>query len=350
MVCFDSVLSAGKGIGYGNSKWTSSNNNVLNINERTGVAVVNHPQDGQQSTSIRITNEDEGAVMTFDVEVRQADDAEFLHHSRNFIKHTGGGEYRVYAVIKNRLQGTKLTNLIARNVSRCVSRIISDVDAAPLFSCHILRELSDGIAVADKLWNKVSIRPGFDPQHGQFYCAVILANYDQDWIPFVRKVSPTLAIELRLANGVASSTELRIVSGVHVTPDRIRFSKESDLPEFVIDGRESLLKNLLVTASDNRLEIKKVSTAVRGQDGEFALRYQVKIVGSLDEVNFLTINVESPDSEQLLSLPVEWPQDTTCASKPFTGEKLFSSVLSLGIIISTIIGTLTCAYREHKDR
>lgn len=335
--------------GSGASKWTSSDRKAIKVNDKTGVAVVIVPT-GDQSRRVRVANEDTVTAMAFDVDVRQADSVEFVRVSENFGGQETGGEHRAYAIIKNRLQGVKLSNLIARNVSRCVNRLVNDVDATALFSCHIQRDSSSSFGnggVTDKLISKIAIRPGFEAKRGQYYCGITLPDYDQDWVPVLRKSSPTFIVELRLGNGVMAATELKVVAGIHVGVDRIRFAKESDTPEFTVIGREAMLRDVRVVASHKNLEVKKVSTSATGQENEFAIRYQAKLIGSVDDANVLTVNVESPSTEQVVALPVEWPNERMCSSKPFTGENLFSSVLSLGVIISTVIVTLTFVYSEY---
>lgn len=340
--------------GSGTSKWTSSDAKAIKVNGKTGVAVVIVPT-GEQSRRVRVANEDTVTAMTFDVDVRQADSVEFVRVSENFGGRESGGEHRAYAIIKNRLQGVKLSNLIARNVSRCVNRLSNDVDATTLFSCHIQRDSSSlsssssSNGVTDKLISKIAIRPGFEAKRGQYYCGVTLLDYEQEWVPVLRKSSPAFIVELRLGNGVMAATELKIIAGIHVEVDRIRFAKESDTPEFTVIGREAMLRDVRVVASHKNLEVKKVSTSATGQENEFAIRYQVKLVGSVDDANVLTVSVESPSTEQVVALPVEWPNERMCSSKPFAGENIFSSVLSLGVIISTVIVTLTFVYSEYSS-
>lgn len=333
----------------GTTKWTSSDARTVRVNDKTGVAVVNvvsgEPQ--QQHRRVQVTNRDAVTAIKFDVDVRQADSVEFLRATENFNGRDWNGEHRAYAVIRNRLQGAKLSNLVARNVTRCVNRLLAaDVDASALFSCHVLRDNSND-ALPTKLQSKIIARPGFGTKTGQYYCGVTLSDYDQEWIPYLRRSSPTVPIELRLANGVTATAELRVVAGIHVPVDRIRFVKESDVPEFTVIGREALLKDVRVSGSHKHLEVKKLATTATGQDGEFAIKYQVKLVGSVDDANVLTINVESDGTEQVLKLPVEWPNNNACSSKPFSVDNIFSPVLSLGVIISTVIVTLTFAYSEY---
>lgn len=341
MVCFDSILSVDAG--GGTSKWTSSDTAAIQVNDKTGVAVVSGLSGDQRR--VRVTNRDAATAIQFDVELRQADSVEFVRVRENFNGREWNGEHRAYAVIRARLQGAKLSNLIARNVTRCVNRLHSDIDASALFSCHISKDSAN--VMPDKLWGKIVTRPGFSARHGQYYCGVTLADYDQDWVPFLRKSSPSLLVELRLKNGISATADLKVVAGIHVSVDRIRFAKESDVVEFTVIGRESMLKEVRVTGSHKNLEVKKISTSATGQDNELAIRNQVKLIGSVDDANVLSVKVESPSTEQVVTLPVEWPNENMCASKPFSIDNLFSPVLSLGVIISTVIVTLTFAYSEY---
>lgn len=336
------------GGGPGTTKWTSSDARAIQVNDKTGVAVVNVPK-GDQSKRVQVTNQDAVTAIKFDVDLRQADSVEFVRVAENFNGQQWGGEHRAFAVIRNRLQGAaKLSNLIARNVSRCVNRLmLSDVEASALFSCHVLRD-SAGNAVPDKLLGRIAVRPGFCAAHGQYYCGVTLTDYDQEWVPFLRKTSPTLLLELRLANGVTATAEVKVVAGIHVAVDRIRFATESDAPEFTVVGREAVLRDLQVSGSHKHLEVKKISTAATGQESEYVIRFQARLTGSVDDANVLTVNVNSPSTEQVVALPVEWPNANQCSSKPFSVDNLFSSVFSLGVIISTVIVTLTFAYSEYS--
>lgn len=347
-------MAGGGGSAAGTTKWTSSDSRVIQVNDKTGVAVVHsvpagEPQQSSNSRRVQVTNQDAVTAIKFDVDVRQADSVEFVRVAENFNGREWNGEHRAYAVIKNRLQGAaKLSNLIARNVTRCVYRLRSDVEAGTVFSCHILRESNNNaVAVPDKLLGRITVRSGFSARQGQYYCGVTLTDYDQEWVPYLRKNSPTLLVELRLTNGVMSTAELKVVAGIHVPVDRIRFAKESDAPEFTVIGREVLLKDLRVVGSHKHLEVKKMSTSSTGQESEFVIRYQVKIVGSVDDVNVLSVTVDSPATEQVVTLPVEWPNaNMMCSSKPFSVDNLFSSVFSLGVIISTVIVTLTFVYSK----
>lgn len=321
---------------------------ALKVNDKTGVAVVGAFASGEQSRRVQVTNQDAVTAIKFDVDLRQADTVDFVRPSENFNGRDWNNEHRSYAVLRNRLQGSaKVSNLVARNVTRCMNRLASDaIDASALFSCHVQRDSNN--LVPAKLLSKITVRPGFSAKVGQYYCAVTLVDFDQEWVPYLRRNSPSLLLELRLANGVMATSELKVVAGIHVAVDRIRFAKESDVPEFTVIGREGLLKDVRVVASHKHVEVKKVATSATGQESEFAIRYQVKLTGSVEDVNVLTVNVESPSTEQVVVIPVEWPnQNMMCSSKPFTGENIFSSVLSLGVIISTVIVTLTIGYSEY---
>lgn len=337
----------------GSTKWTSSDSGSIRVNAKTGVAVVSVPASGDQqqlqSKRVQVTNQDAVTAIKFDVDVRQADSVEFVRVTDNFNGREFNGEHRAYAVIKNRLQGAKLSNLVARNVTRCMNRIIaSDVDANALFTCQVTVS-RDSASAAERMQSKIVARPGFSAKHGQFYCGVTLADYDQQWIPYLRKNSPVLQVELRLASGVMAVAELRVVAGVHVAVDRIRFTKEGDAPEFTVVGSEAMLKDLRVVGSHKHLEVKKMSALATGQEpGEFAIRYQVKLSGSVEDANVLTVKVESPSTEQVFSLPVEWPNENVCSSRPFSVDGGgFSPLQSLGVIISTVIVTLTFVYSEY---
>lgn len=355
VVCFDSLLSVsgpGSTTSTTSAKWTTSDVAAIRVHEKSGVAVVHAVMAAAgepHSKRVLVTNQDAVTALQFDVDVRQADTVEFMRPTENFNgRDNTGGEHRSYAILKHRQQGLKLSNVIARNVTRCVNRLLPDsVDAASLFSCHILGDSASHGSLPAKLASKIKARAGFSASHGQYYCGVSLAEYDQEWVPYLRKHSPTLLLELRLANGVMATAELRVVAGMHVAVDRIRFAKESDTPEFTVIGREAVLKEVRVTASHAHLEVKRVATSATGQESEFAVRYQVRVTGSVDEATVLSVTVDSPSTEQVVTLPVEWPSQNVCASRPFTGENLFSSVLSLGVIISTVIVTLTIGYSEY---
>lgn len=304
---------------------------------------------GEQSKRVEVTHSGTGTALKFDVDTRQADSVEFLRVTENFNGREAGGEHRAYAVIINRLQGAKLTNLVARNVSRCVYRLADMVDAAQLFSCHIPKDSISGGGLTDRMVSKIVIRPGFDGKRGQYYCGITLVDYDQDWVAALRKASLTFVIELRLKNGIMAASELKVVAGIHVSADRIKFTKDTDMPEFTVIGREAHLQGIRVEGSHKSLEIKKISTSATGQENEFAIRYQVKMTGSVDDADVLTVSVESPGTEQMLQLAVEWPNDRMCSTKPFSGDNLLASVVSnLGLIISTVIVTFAFIYGELR--
>lgn len=249
-------------------------------------------------------------------------------------------------MIRNRLQGAKVSNLVARNVTRCVNRMPIDLDVSAWVSCKVLGD--SGSLVSDKLLKKVDVRPGFSASKGQYYCGVSLVNYAQDWLPLLRRSPVTLTLEMQLPSGVRGTMQLKVIAGIHLNVDRIHFSEESDTPEFTVVGRETLLRDIRVVASHKNLEVKKLSTTATGQENEFALRFQVRLTGSVQEANVLSVTVESPGTDQALTLPVEWPTENSCSSKPFSLDNIFSPVLSLGVIISTVIVTLTFAYSEYK--
>lgn len=334
----------------GTTRWRSSDALAVRVNDKTGVAVVSVvPGDQQQAQRhVQVTNEDGATAIKFDVEVRPADSVEFLRVAENFNGREWNGEHRAFVIIRNRLQGGKLSNLIARNVTRCANRLqATDIDASALFTCNVLREPANG-GLSNTLQGKINVRPGFNVKTGQYFCGLTLSDYDQDWIPFLRKNSPTVLLELRLNNGARATSEINIVAGIHVSVDRIRFAKEADEPEFTVIGREALLRDVRVSGSHKHLEVNKLATMSTGQEDEFAIRYKVKLVGSVEDVNVLTVSVQSASTEQVMVLPVEWPHNNVCSSKPFSMDNIFSPVLSLGVIISTVIVTLTFAYSEYR--
>lgn len=205
--------------------------------------------------------------------------------------------------------------------------------------------------MAERLSQKIVIRPGFEAKRGQYYCGVTLVDYDQEWIPALRKSSLNFIVEMRLKNGIMAATELKVVAGIHVAVDRIKFAKETDTPEFTVIGREVHLKGIRVEGSHKSLEVKKISTSATGEENEFAIRYQVKMIGSVDDADVLSVMLESPSTEQVLQLPVEWPNERMCSTRPFSGNNLFASgVSNLGLIISTVIVTFAFIYGKSGGR
>lgn len=282
-----------------------------------------------------------GLSIKFECDIRNVDVVDFVKPSDSF---NGLGEYRAYFVLKNRLQGRKLSNLIARNVTRCTTSLTQP--DLKLFACEILRNSNVDAA----LTQKIKVTEGFEVKTGQYYCAMSLVDFEKDWRVYLGRNNFLVGLEVKLKSGVMATSEIKVVTGVIVEPSKLTLASEDDTKELIVYGRESYLKGLQLVASQKNLEVKKLSMSAIEAEGEqqFAIKYQVKLVGLIDESDILTIAVQSALTEQNLTIPVDVNADRKCSVRPSASSNFLSSIVAnFGLIISTIVVLSVVLYGKY---
>lgn len=261
IVCFESMVGQLQQR-QTTSKWTTSDATLIKVNERTGLAVVvaatttntaasaiasaQNTGGGSASLStttnrlVTLTNADMANTIAvrFEIDVRATDSLDFVRDTENF---NGMGEHRAYVVMRNRHQGpAKYTNVIARNVTKCLQRLEeADLVALP-FACQAVNLDRNGQQLTASMLDMIRVRSGFDRTRGQYFCAVTLDQYEREWVPALRKSALPFSIEARLKSGVKATATVHLIAGVTVTPLRLAFTRETDELEVQVSGRKCL--------------------------------------------------------------------------------------------------------------
>lgn len=121
-------------------------------------------------------------------------------------------------------------------------------------------------------------------------------------------------------------------------------------------GKEAYLRSMQIHASHKNVEVVKkmttTTTTTGSNDGAaFTLAYKVRIVGPVDDVELLSITVQSPDTDQNITVPIDLVANRKCSSRPFAGDSLLETVVShLGLIISTAIVVIASIYGKLINR
>lgn len=321
IICFDSPLAS-------INNWQSSDETIVRVDRNTGIGhVLSSRSKFGEPVTVMNGNERSGYIK-YDLEIRDADSVEFFKTNDIF----NGKNYKAHLVIKNHLQIDKLFNLITQNATAC-SSLLSSAVYENFFSCN-LKLLNAPRPDLDALLNLLRALPVFDRNAGAYACEIESRASITDIMAIIKSDDVSLELVVALPNGITSSSQLKLVPAINVSPQEIALEK-LDQQHVTITGLDKVLQRIEVTASDVKaIEITPL-TKTHGLL-EYKLRARRQL--SLDETIF--VNVHSPLTQQTVQIPIQSSTAAPkCVTQPFQSVPsiLLSLISNFGLIISALI-------------
>uniref|UniRef100_A0A182PCE7 BIG2 domain-containing protein n=1 Tax=Anopheles epiroticus TaxID=199890 RepID=A0A182PCE7_9DIPT len=324
VVCFSSPLLSSE------ARWSSSDESLVKIDPKTGVAQVLATSTSvggtgaEETVTIRHGDRRHGGI-SFSIDVLEADRIEFFKSYDIF----NGQSYRGHLVIKNHLQMDKLVNVIAMNVSTCREQV--ERSYGGLFACKLV--VRQGMP---ELLKHFKVAPGYDATIGAYSCNIELLTTLDDVANVIKTSEYTLELEVRLlASGLTDTSTLKMVPAVRIEPEAIavdQISKQS----LMIAGLDRVLQKVEVTSSD-----PAVLAIQQQQKQPGLLEYRMELLDNYREewADSLAVLVNSPLTLQNVRVPINSPlAPRKCATQPFTSapDLLLNYVSNFGLLISAV--------------
>ncbi|XP_058055409.1 nuclear pore membrane glycoprotein 210 [Anopheles bellator] len=323
VVCFSSPLLSSE------LRWSSSDESLVNIDPKTGVARVIGSRGGSGATGeVLISHGDRRAGgIAFSIEVLEADRIEFFK-SYDILN---GHSYRGHLVIKNHQQHDKLVNVIALNASSCREQI--ERSFSGLFECELLVKVG-----TVELLKHFKTYPSYDTTIGAYSCNIDLLTTIDDVTNEIKANEYSLVLEVRLAgsSGLVDTSTLMVVPAVRIEPEA--FSVEQIGKQMLtVTGLDRLLQKVEVKSSKPDVLAVKLHQKQAGMN-----EYQLELLSSYrDEwADSLSVAVLSPLTQQTVEVPILSPlAPRKCATQPFssTPDLLLHYMSNIGLVISTVV-------------
>lgn len=171
------------------SDWSSSNNNIVRIDSNLGVGLV-VASGAKFVEQVTITNGNaKTGNIVYDLEIRDADKIAFVKSSDVF----NGEDYKGHLLIKNHLQIDKVSNLAAKNTTRCSNWVprISD----HIFTCKLtLVGEHQGLTV--KALDVFKVNPIFDNGRGSYACEITLLTSINELVNLVKNLELNFELQV----------------------------------------------------------------------------------------------------------------------------------------------------------
>lgn len=323
IICFDSPL-----VSVGD--WTTSDETVLRIDKSSGIGIARSSrQSAKFGDQVTITNGDEQhGFIKYDLEIREADTIEFYQINDIF----NGKNFKANLIIKNHLQVDKLSNLIAKNSTTCLTSL--DSFREKFFNCA-LKVLDPSKGNAGKVLDLLAVTSTFDKQFGSYACEIDLKPKASlsDMITLVQSDEFQFELVATLSNGISTTTIVKMMPAISVYPQEL-ILEQIEQQSVTVTGIERILQKVQVTSSDaSTFEITTTTSKTSNQ-------YKVKLLRSLplDETAFITVN--SPLTMQTIQIPIQSLQIAQkCLNQPFQSFSTFAFniISNVGLIVSMLI-------------
>lgn len=323
IICFDSPL-----VSVGD--WITSDETVLRIDKSTGIGLARGSrQNSKYGDQVTVTNGDEQhGFIKYDLEVREADTIEFYQINDIF----NGKNFKANLIIKHHLQIDKLSNLIAKNSTKCLSSL--DVFREKFFNCG-LKLLEPIKGNAAKVLDLLNVTPTFDKQFGSYACEIDLKPKStlSDIINLIESDELQFELVATLTNGISTTTIVKMMPAINVYPLELAL-EQIEQQTITIIGIERILQRVQVSSSDpSAFEI--TSTKAKSSN-----QYKIKLLRNipLDETTYIIVN--SPLTLQTIQIPVQSLRVAQkCLNQPFQSISTiaYNIISNLGFIVSLLI-------------
>ncbi|EDW34958.1 GL20049 [Drosophila persimilis] len=318
IICFDSPLTL-------SSIWSSSNEQIVTINKRTGIArVLNHRH--KVGEKIVITSGDganPGGFIKYGLEVRESDAIVFAKSLDIF----SGSEYRGLLVLRNHMQSEKHSNLIAHNATKCAIQLADE--PVDVFACRVVAKDALGRQLL-KLYKAQSM---FDASSGQYVCRVKLLSSFIELLAVVKTNNVYLELQATMPSGVLDTMSLKLVPGIKVKPELVQVT-DLKPQELHISGLDKALHKLQVKPSNS-----KYFSVDFIEHGHGIGKYRLQIFEDfpLDENYYVLI--ESPETEQIIKVPIVGSTMLAqkCTDRSYGGPLISRLVENIGFLASSVV-------------
>lgn len=321
IICFESPL-------LDSSKWTSSDETSLQIDESTGLARILQTRTVNGGKMV-ITHGDTTSVhYDFKLDVKGLDKIEFIKKTDIF----NGERYIAALVLRNHQQLDKFSNLFASNITTCKQQLEGlGLSASDYFTCSLsLRGPKQTFKVAEYF----KTVPHFDLKSGAYSCLLKPIRSYQDIVGLVKIGEVFLQLQASLTNGISDATTLKLVPAIGITPDLLLLD-QLDTKMVTISGLDKVLQDVQVKSSHP----EEFSVTLHSKQPG-AIVYRAKLLKTFSGENNWSIIITSPLTGQVLEVPI-LPAHylNQCSREPLMSlsDFLLSSVSSLGFIVTSIV-------------
>ncbi|XP_060653588.1 nuclear pore membrane glycoprotein 210 [Drosophila nasuta] len=318
IICFDSPLTL-------SSIWSSSNEQLVTINQHTGIArVLNHQR--KLGEKVAVTCGDKmrrGGYLKYDLELRESDAIVFAKSLDIF----SGSEYKAQLVLRNHIQVDKYSNLIAQNASKCINQL--NKVAVEAFNCRLVAKDEIG----HKLLKLYQVQPIFDTASTQYACSLQLKSTFTELLSTLKTNNAFLELEASMPNGVLDTMSLKLVPGIKVSVESLQVH-DLKSQELQISGLDKALQKLQVKPSDSKYFSIDLVEQAHGLS-----KYRVRFLSDLPLDEHFSVLIHSPETNQSLEVPIV--SDTTtlqkCSTKSTGGPLLQLLIENLNFIVTMMI-------------
>ncbi|EDW01493.1 nuclear pore membrane glycoprotein 210 [Drosophila grimshawi] len=317
IICFDSPLTL-------SSIWSSSNEQMVAINKNTGIArVLSHQHRMVEKVVVTCGDKSRrGGYLKYDLELRESDSIVFAKSLDIF----SGSEYSAQLVLRNHMQTDKFSNLIAQNISKCISQLHKvAVDA---FTCRLVAKDELG----QQLLKLYQVEAIFDIASNQYACKLLLTSSFTELLSILKTNNVLLELEAAMPNGILDTMSLKLVPGIKVSLESLQVH-DLKSQELHISGLDKALQKLQVKASDTNYFAVELIEHAHGLS-----KYRVRFLKDFPLEENLYVLVHSPDTNQSIQVPIIG--DTTfagkCSGRP-GGPLLRPLIENLGFILTTTV-------------